>query len=190
MSGHTHHEAVYEGGYTRLQMNRMGLWLFIISESFIFLALFMYRFLAVGTYRPEGVNLALGLGMTGILLLSSITMHQGEKAIARGNHAGLQRSLLLTMLLGLVFLGVMAYEWSIAFREFGASNPYGSIFFLTTGMHALHLFSGLLILFLVYLAARRQAYRADDHWGVTAGALYWHFVDLVWLSVFTVLYLL
>lgn len=189
MSGHTH-EALYEGGYSRLQINKMGLWLFIISEAFIFLALHMYRFLALGTYKPEGVNVSLGLGMTVILLLSSVTVHKAEKAIAQGDQAGLRRNLVLTMVLGVLFLLVMAYEWSIAFREFGPSTPYGSIFFLTTGMHGLHLLSGLGILLLVYLAARRGFFRPDNYWGVTAGALYWHFVDVVWLSVFLVLYVL
>lgn len=190
MSGH-HHEAVYEGGYTRLQINRMGLWLFIISEAFMFLALHAYRFLALGTYTPEAVNITLGLVMTVILLLSSVTVHQAEKAIAGDDQAGLKRWLAITMLLGLVFLGFMAYEWSVALGgEIPPSSPYGSIFYLTTATHALHLISGLGILFLVYLAAKRGAFRADSHWGVTAGALYWHFVDVVWITVFLSLYVL
>ncbi len=188
MSGHSH-EAVYEGGYTRLQINRMGLWFFIISEAFMFLALHAYRLLALGTFKPEDLNVSLAWVMTGVLLLSSVTMHRAEKAIARGHTPGLLRNLLLTMGLGVAFLAIMAYEWSIAFRDIGFSSPYGSIFFMTTGTHALHLLSGLFILALVYLAARRGAYRAEDHWGVTAGALYWHFVDVVWLSVFLILYL-
>ncbi len=188
MSGHSH-EAVYEGGYTRLQINRMGLWFFIISEAFLFLALHAYRLLALGTFKPENLNITLAGVMTIVLLLSSLTVHRAEKAIAHGDTRGLLRYLLLTMGLGVAFLALMGYEWSIAFREINPSSPYGSIFFLTTGSHALHLLSGLFILALVYLAARRGAYQPEDHWGVTAGALYWHFVDVVWLSVFLILYL-
>ncbi len=185
-----HATAVYEGGYTRLQINKMGLWFFIISEAFMFLALHMYRFLALGTFKPDEVNVLLGLVLTAILLASSIFASRAEAAIARGDQAGLQRGLLITMGLGVLFLILVAYEWSVAFAHFPPSTPFGSTFFLTTGMHALHLLSGLVILFLVYLAARRGAFSADNHWGVYAGVLYWHFVDVVWLSVFTSLYLL
>lgn len=180
----------YEGGYTRLQINRIGLWFFIISETFMFLALHMYRFIALGTYRPEGVNVALGGLLTLVLLSSSGTAWWAERAIARGDTGGLQRGLLATMGLGVLFLALVAYEWSVAAVHFPPSTPYGSTFFLTTGMHALHLFSGIVILALVYLAARRGAFSAESHWGVEGGVLYWHFVDVVWLSVFTSLYLL
>ncbi len=189
MSGHTA-EAVYEGGYTRLQINRMGLWFFIISEAFMFLALHMYRFLALGTYKPEGVNVVLGLVLTLILLSSSVAAASAERAIARGDEAGLKRGLLIAMGLGVLFLLLVIYEWSVAFTHFPPSTPFGSIFFLTTGTHALHLLSGIGFLALVYLAARRGAYSAESHWGVTAGVLYWHFVDVVWLSVFLSLYVL
>ncbi|MDQ7029252.1 MAG: cytochrome c oxidase subunit 3 [Ardenticatenia bacterium] len=182
--------AVYEGGYTRFQMNRMGLWFFIISEAFMFLALHFYRFMALGTERPEEVNVLLGGVLTVILLASSVTAHRAEQAIARGDTEGLQRGLLATIGLGVLFLVLVAYEWSIAFTEFPPSTPYGSIFYLTTGTHALHLLSGIGVLALVYKAAKRGAFTAESHWGVHGGVLYWHFVDVVWLSVFTVLYLL
>ncbi len=191
MSEHGHgHAAVYEGGYTRLQINRMGLWFFIISEAFMFLALHFYRFLALGTYKPEGVNVILGLFLTAILLASSVFASQAEKAIARGDQKGLERNLLITMGLGLFFVLMVVYEWSVAFAHFPPSTPFGSIFFFRTGTHVLHLLSGIVILARVYLAARRGAYSAESHWGVTAGVLYWHFVDVVWLSVFLSLYVL
>ena len=182
--------AVYEGGYTRLQINRMGLWFFIISEAFMFLALHSYRFLALGTEKPEAVNVFLGGVLTVILLASSVTAHQAEKAIARGDTAGLQRGLMATMGLGVLFLLLVVYEWSVAFGEFPPSTPFGSIFYLTTGMHALHLLSGIGVLALVYKAAKRGAFTAESHWGVQGGVLYWHFVDVVWLGVFASLYLL
>ena len=188
MSHHT--AAVYEGGYTRLQINKIGLWFFIISEAFMFLALHMYRFLALGTFKPAEVNVLLGVVLTLILLSSSVFASRAERAIANGDQAGLQRGLVTTMALGLLFLVLVAYEWSVAFAHFPPSTSFGSAFFLTTGMHALHLFSGLVILFLVYLAAKRGAFTAENHWGVLGGVLYWHFVDVVWLTVFASLYLL
>lgn len=184
------HAAVmeYEGGYTRLQINRIGLWLFIISEAFMFLALLSGRYLLLGTYRPPEVNQVLGVILTIILLTSSATAMWGERAIARGDQEGLRRGLLITMLLGVLFLGIVAYEWSIGFAHFPPSTVFGAVFFILTGMHALHLASGIVILALVYLAAGRGAFTAEDHWGVEGSVLYWHFVDVVWLSVFTTLY--
>ena len=92
------------------------------------------------------------------------------------------------MLLGVLFLGLVAYEWSIGVTHFPPSTVFGAIFFILTGMHALHLISGIVILALVYLAARRGAFTPENHWGVEGSVLYWHFVDVVWLSVFITLY--
>lgn len=184
------HAAVmeYEGGYTRLQINRIGLWFFLISEAFMFLALLSSRYLLLGTFRPPEVNQVLGVILTLILLTSSVTAVWGERAIARGDQDGLRRGLLITMLLGVLFLSIVGYEWSVGFAHFPPSTVFGAIFFTLTGMHALHLTSGIIILALVYSAARRGAFTAENHWGVEGSVLYWHFVDAVWLSVFITLY--
>ncbi len=188
MSAAGHAEVHYER-YSRLQINRMGLWMFIASEAFLFLALLVSRYLLLGTYRPTEVNQALGVVLTAILLLSSVTAARGEKAIARGDQAGFLRGILATILLGVLFLVLVGYEWSVAFAHFPPSDPYGTVFFTLTGMHAAHLLSGIVILFLVYLNGRQGRFTPENHWGVEGSVLYWHFVDVVWLSVFTTLYL-
>lgn len=186
----TAHTGVHYERYSRLQINRMGIWFFLASEAFLFLALLSSRFLLLGTYRPAEVNLPIGVILTLILLASSGTAHRAEQAIARGDGGGLLRWLLVTMGLGVLFLLIVVYEWAIAFAHFPPSTPYGTAFFTLTGMHGAHLLSGVIILFLVYLAGRRGCFTPDNYWGVEGAVLYWHFVDVVWLSVFTTLYIL
>ncbi len=183
MTAHAH-----AGSYRDL--HRYGLWLFIISEAFLFAILLAVRFLVAGLDKPEALNIPLGLVLTAILLSSSYTLHRGDKAAASGDGAGLRLGLLLTIGLGLLFLVVVGFEWSAGLAEFPPSTVYGSAFYLITGAHALHLLSGLLVLVSLYIQSSRGAIDDANLWKVEAGSLYWHFVDVVWLSVFATLYLL
>ncbi|MFQ5615390.1 MAG: heme-copper oxidase subunit III [Anaerolineales bacterium] len=169
---------------------RLGLWLFIASESMIFLALLGTRFYMQGVHRPDELNQGLGLIITSILLISSFTANRAEVAIAHNDRSGFLRNIGITILLGFVFLGiVVGVEWPEALHFAPPSDGYGTVFFATTGMHALHVLSGLIILILVALQARRGRYSAEDYWDVQGSVVYWHFVDVVWVFVYPILYL-
>src|SRR3990172_4907245 len=171
----------------RPAMKQLGLWLFFVSESFLFAALLTARFYLAGTGRGE-VNQLLGLGITSILLLSSLTAYLSEVSIAEGNGGAFLLYLFLTIVLGVAFAGGVAFEWTTA--EFGRSEPYGTAFFSMTGLHASHVVSGVGMLGLVYYLGMRGHFSAKDHWGVEAVVKYWHFVDVVWVFFYPALYLI
>lgn len=170
----------------RPSMNQLGLWLFFLSESFLFGALLSARFYLAGTDRPH-VNQPLGLAITAILLVSSLTAFRAEASIARGDRSAFLRYLLATIALGVVFAGGVAYEWSTA--EFTRSEPYGAAFFAMTGLHASHVISGVAMLALVYFLGVKGHFSAESHWGAEAVVKYWHFVDVVWVFFYPALYL-
>ncbi len=178
--------------YDRLAMNRLGLWLFFLSESMIFLILLITRFYLLGTYRPEKLNQPLGLTITVILLLSSLTAYRAETSMAHGDRQGFLRNLLVTIVLGTAFLvGVVGFEWPEA-PHLGIvpQEGFGIAFFSMTGMHAFHVLTGVILLAVVYLNGRRGAYSAESYWGVEASVKYWHFVDVVWVFFYPALYLI
>ncbi|MFQ5925284.1 MAG: heme-copper oxidase subunit III [Dehalococcoidia bacterium] len=173
----------------------LGMLLFLLSEAFLFGALFWSYFDLRGNnfphWPPEGVHLGLLLVSinTAILLASSGAMQWAIVAIRRGSRGGLIGGLLATMLLGSTFLVIKGWEWAtVPFRPW--SHAYGSIFYTMTGFHALHVLAGILILLALLLRARRHRFSAERHLAVEVGGLYWHFVDLVWLFVFTSIYLI
>jgi cytochrome c oxidase subunit 3 len=182
--GHPGHADAEEA--LRPQINQLGLWLFFVSEGFLFAALLVSRFYIAGTTRPH-VNQELGLGITSILLLSSLTAFLCESAISRGDRGQFLQFLLATIVLGVVFAGGVAYEWSSA--EFSRSSAYGTAFFTMTGLHASHVISGVVMLVMVYVLGARGHFSAKSHWGVEAVVKYWHFVDVVWVFFYPVLYL-
>lgn len=174
----------------QLVNRKLGLWLFILSESMIFLALIFTRFYMQGTHRPQELNQVLGLAITTILLISSFTANRAEVLIARGDRHGFLRFLGLTLILGAVFLViVVAVEWPEALHFAPPSTGYGTAFFAITGMHAFHVLTGLVVLLVVFFQGQRGRYSADDYWGAQGGIIYWHFVDVVWVFVYPVLYL-
>ena len=168
---------------------RLGLWLFIASESVIFLTLLASRFYMQGVFRPAEMNQVLGLIVTGVLLVSSFFANRAEVAIAHGDRSGFARNILITIALGIAFLaGVVAVEWPEALRFAPLSTGYGTVFFAITGMHAFHVLSGLIILALVFVQGQRGRL-AEDHWSAEGAIIYWHFVDIVWVFVYPTLYL-
>jgi cytochrome c oxidase subunit 3 len=170
--------------------NRLGLWLFIVSDAFVFAGLFIARFYLYGAgVRPE-LSQLVGLIVTTILLLSSFFANRGEVSMAYGDTKGYFRNTLITIVLGIAFLiGVVGVEWQIA--------PYGpdhdalwSLFYTMTGFHAFHVLTGVIFLIIVYRNARKGLYTAERHWPVEAAAVYWHFVDVVWVFFYPALYLI
>lgn len=174
-------------GLDRITTNRIGMWLFIVSESFLFAGLLIARIALLGNTHPH-INQMIGLGITSILLISSFFVNRAEVAISYNDRGQFLVSLLITIILGLVFVVGVGYEWSIA--EEGVDTVNGAIFFSMTGMHALHVISGLVMLIIVYLNGQDGHYSAEAHWGVEATVLYWHFVDVVWVFFYAALYLI
>ena len=182
-----HHEA--HARYSQVTVDRIGFWLFLFSESMLFLGLLAARFYLQGTARPETLSQTLGLAITTILLVSSLTAFRAETAIAHGEQDAFLNNTLLTIVLGVIFMAGVGYEWSQALQHFPPSTPFGTVFFSMTGMHALHVLSGVFLLGILYYNGRRGKYNAADHWAPEAIVKYWHMVDVVWVFFYAALYL-
>lgn len=194
------HELPYK---VQLKANRLGLWLFFISEIFLFAALLVARFYLWGDTRPE-LSQELGLITTSVLLLSSYFVYRGESAIAHGDQKTFASSFMLAAVLGLVFfVGVVVMEWNLfgvsggeflGIEWFGhlkaTDGVYGGVFFMMTGMHALHVISGVALLLIAWNRGRKGGYTAERHWGAEGTALYWHYVDVIWIFYYPALYLI
>ena len=171
--------------------NRLGLWLFLISDSFVFGGLLVMRMNLLGLTRPH-LDQTLGLIVTAVLLISSFFMNRGETQMKNGDRQGFLTSTLITFILGLgFFLGVVFVEWPNAIHEgiTPSSGPAGAAFFMMTGMHAFHVLTGLIFLAVVWVNGRKGLYD-EKNFPVEAAAVYWHFVDVVWIFFYPALYLI
>jgi len=173
----------------RLSINRVGLWLFFLSDSFFFGALLVTRYYLQGVHRPSDLNQLLGFAISAILLVSSLTAYSAEAAIAHGEEKLFRRNILFTIVLGVVFIAGVGLEWSEGFKHFPPSHGFGTIFFTLTGFHAFHVFTGLIALALLLFRGQKGRFTPDNYWGVEGIVKYWHFVDVVWLFIFPTLYL-
>jgi cytochrome c oxidase subunit III len=193
------HEVPYE---VQVRSNRLGLWLFCFSEIFLFGALFAARFVLWGDTRPE-LSQEVGLFATSILLLSSYFMYRSETGAAYGDHARFLRSALIAAGLGtLFFISVVVLEWNVfglsgelfGIEIFGHLSPtdgvYGGVFFAMTGVHALHVLSGIFLIMVIWWNGRKGRFSPEKHWGVEATAIYWHYIDVVWVFFYPALYLM
>ncbi len=205
VTAQTHHDEAHshELPYaTQLRANRLGLWLFMFSELFLFGALFAARFVLWGNTRPD-LSQEIGLLATAILLLSSYFMYRSEVGAAYGDRTKFLRSALLAALMGTIFfVMVVVMEWNVfglsgeimGIELFGHLKPsdgvYGGVFYAMTGMHALHVFTGIVLILIIWWNGRRGAYTPERHWGVEAAAIYWHYVDVVWVFFYPALYLM
>jgi cytochrome c oxidase subunit 3 len=179
----------------QLRHNRMGLWLFFLSEAFLFGGLLAVRFYLWGEHRPE-LDQFIGLSVTAVLLLSSLSMNLAETAMEHGDRRTFSIGMIVTAVLGTIFLfGVMIFEWGLfpALYE-GHLSPgedvYGAVVFAMTGMHALHVISGVIFILIVWNLGRKGHFSPESHWGVESCAIYWHYVDLVWIFFYPALYLI
>ncbi|MBI2822447.1 MAG: cytochrome c oxidase subunit 3 [Acidobacteria bacterium] len=179
--------------------NKLMMWLFIITDGLLFAGFLSgYGFARLSSPawpdQRQVFHLSLIALMTFILISSSATMASAVGAALRGRRGSVLRFLLLTLLGGLAFLGLQAYEWSTFIQE-GArlySNPWGvpqfsAYFFMITGFHGSHVLTGAVIL---SITAARWARGGGSAEGVELAGLYWHFVDLVWVFIFTLFYLI
>jgi cytochrome c oxidase subunit 3 len=192
---HEHHGPPPANRSSRVEPELLGMLLFIISEIMVFGAFFTaYFFIRIANGDPwpaHGTTLPVGVaGMnTAILVSSSFTIHWAEQAIKKGNHFGLKAGMLTTFLLGCSFLFIQINEYAnIGFAPQDAAQQ--TIFYSLTGLHGAHVFIGLLLLLFVTIRAFRGHYSPEQHRGVEVPGIYWHFVDVMWLVVYTTVYIL
>jgi cytochrome c oxidase subunit 3/cytochrome c oxidase subunit I+III len=170
-----------------------GMALTILTETLLFVCLFFAYFYIGHEHRawpPEPPKLALALILLAILLVSSATLHAAERQLRRGAPGGARALLWLTIVLGGVFVGIQAQEYRVHLAKLRpTTNAYGSLFYVITSFHALHLVVGLLMLLFV-ACLRDLRPHESPHRPLHNAALYWHFVDAIWVFVVGLLYLL
>ena len=199
-AGHDDHHDDHHGPppanrSSRVEPQLLGMLLFIISEIMVFGAFFTAYFFirvvnnndwpAAGDHLPvaiAGVN-------TVILVSSSFTVHWAEHSIKHGNRLGLQAGMLTTLLLGATFLFIQINEYvHVGFAP--QDHAQGTIFYGLTGLHGAHVFIGLTLLLFTVIRAFKGHFTPEEHRGVAIPAIYWHFVDIMWLVVYFTVYIL
>ena len=194
-------EATWQGGGSPFAVGhkKLGMWLFIVSDALTFGAMLMaYSYVRVANDWPTPFDfypaIIFSSVMTLVLLSSSLTMVFGVACASRGDRAGTKKWIWATMAGGLLFVILHSYEWSHLIHE-GLrpfSSPYGTplfgaTFFTLTGLHMTHVVIGVVYLGVVAGGFGKGRYDAED---VEVVGLYWHFVDLVWMFIFPMVYLL
>ena len=170
-----------------------GVWWVIITEASLFVyLLFSYAYCAMqfpGPWPPSGPS-ELGLASTDTLILiaSSIAVALGEHAIKQGQRARLTLGLAIGCVLGIVFVAIQLKEWASKGASL-SSNLYYSFYFTTTGFHMAHVAVGVLILAALTIWSALGKFDSARNSPVSIGALYWHFVDAVWIVIFTTYYI-
>ncbi|TCH96778.1 cytochrome c oxidase subunit 3 [Roseococcus sp. SYP-B2431] len=182
---------------------RYGMLLFIASEVMFFVAFFWAYFhfalypehvlnSTANIWPPAGIHTfdpwSLPFLNTMILLLSGCTVTWAHHSLLEGNRKGLVQGLALTVLLGVLFTSLQAWEYSIAPFPFSGGGVYPSTFFLATGFHGFHVIVGTIFLAVCLFRAMGGGFTAERHFGLEAAAWYWHFVDVVWLFLFVSIY--
>jgi cytochrome c oxidase subunit 3 len=189
---------------------RLGMWLFLASEVLLFTALFaaygVYRFLFQDTFAQASRHIETWIGLvnTIVLVTSSFTVAMGLHRATKGDGRGTALFFGISVLLALVFLGFKALEYTHHFQEGQLPGRYYSyaevqgpgaslffaLYFLITGLHGIHVVVGGTILTVVGIRSARGAYDAEYHVPVELAGLYWHLVDLIWIFVFPLIYLI
>jgi len=187
----------------------LGMWIFLATEILFFGAMFLGYSVYRSMYHPafteasRHLDVILGALNTAVLLCSSLTMAMAVRQAQTGNNRGAIRFIAVTMLLGAVFLAIKFYEYYEKYAEglipgahftwHGNDPAHASIFFLfyfiMTGMHALHMIIGLGLMTVLALLAKKGKFTRIYYTPVELGGLYWHFVDIVWVFLFPLLYL-
>ncbi len=179
---------------------KIGMWIFLLSDALMFAGLLLaYGILRGGSdvWHPPGqprLGINFTAGLTFLLICSSVTMVLGYAAMVEGDRKKAVRFLLLTALGGILFLCGQYHEyfgiWHPGLSKEGldfGSSAYASTFYVTTSFHGAHVFSGVVILLITAFATWRGKTDAHD---IEAVGLFWHFVDLIWILVFTLIYLI
>lgn len=182
---------------TGVPNRKMAFWVFLASEAVFFAALIgvylSYSGLSKnGPYPLDLFDIPLTSTSTFVLLMSSLTMVLGVSAVSQGDLRATRLWLAATALLGIVFLGFQAYEFS-HFAAMGlglGTNLFGSAFYTLTGFHGAHVLGGVLWILALLGYSFKGGVRQERALDVELAGLYWHFVDVVWIVIFTVVYLL
>jgi len=190
-----------ESPLTPESWGKLGMWVFLAGDAMSFGGLIVgYGILRNGSSNWPVPAHVLGINLTAfmtfLLICSSVTMVLSLSAIKRGDQSGLRKFLFLTVLGGAAFLGLQVYEWThliergmtITGNPFGAAL-FGATFFVLTGFHGCHVFGGVVYLSCVLIQALGGRFGEQHHNEVEIAGLYWHFVDLVWILIFTFVYL-
>jgi cytochrome c oxidase subunit 3/cytochrome o ubiquinol oxidase subunit 3 len=191
------HHLVHES--TGIDNRKLGMWVFLSSE-FLFFGAFITNYLLYGNGDFDSVvpreiyDIPFTSISSFVLLMSSLTMVLAHHALSTGDQNGTKTWLMATALLGSVFLGGQVFE----FYEFVAvkgmtltTNPASSAFYMLTGFHGAHVAIGILMLLSLFGIARRQGGLSEKHgMNLELVGLYWHFVDIIWIVIFTIVYLL
>jgi heme/copper-type cytochrome/quinol oxidase subunit 3 len=178
-------------------LNWWGMMFFLASEALVFanfIAAYLYLEIQnmprMGGWRLD--NVVTPLIFTAVLISSSGTVHLAGMAIRKGDMKAYARWLALTIVLGAIFLGGQGMEYTKLILEENftlSSSIFGSSFFTLTGFHGLHVTIGLIFLIIILIRALRGDFTKDNHFAAIAVELYWHFVDIVWIFVFSLVYL-
>jgi cytochrome c oxidase subunit 3 len=211
--GHAVHHPQLQHHFDTMQQQKeastFGMWLFLLTEVLffggIFFAYLLYRMWYFDAFAEASRDLDLMLGgfNTVVLIGSSLTMAFAVRSAQTGSSRGTVRWLILTMILGAVFLGVKVVEYSHKFEvghvpgpNFHSTSPWAaqeqifySLYFTMTGLHAVHMIVGIVILAIITRMAAQGKFNESYHTPVEMTGLYWHFVDLVWIYLFPLLYL-
>lgn len=181
---------------------KLGMWVFLVGDAMSFGALLAgYGALRYGSQNWPVPSSVLGIPLTALmtflLICSSVTMVKALAAIKQGDRTGMRNFLLLTVLGGTMFLGMQAYEWTHLIERGMAlsGNPFGATqfsttFFILTGFHGCHVTGGVIYLATIMVQGLRGVYSQEKYHRVEIAGLYWHFVDLVWILIFTFVYLI
>ncbi|HXV97570.1 MAG TPA: cytochrome c oxidase subunit 3 family protein [Anaerolineae bacterium] len=195
----------------QIEANTLGMWLFLVTEVMFFGGLFLVYIIYRGAYPQEfaeashHLDIYLGTTNTIVLLCSSLTMALAVRSVQLGQRKAAVAFLFLTLVLGLTFLGIKGLEYYHKYEEQllpgsgfmyeGEANPhYAQLFFILyfvmTGFHALHMIIGAGVIIFFMLRIWQRAYPPENYVPVEMLGLYWHFVDIVWVFLFPLLYLI
>jgi cytochrome c oxidase subunit 3/cytochrome o ubiquinol oxidase subunit 3 len=170
---------------------------FLVSEAAFFCTLIVVYLAFVGAVQsgptPAVLSLPLVIGMTACLLCSSVTVHLAAKSVRFRAHAAFMRWWSASILLGIAFLAGTGCEWNNLIGKYGLTisrNLFGTTYYTLVGFHALHVTVGVIAMLLLLVFARNYRVTAGKHVGVDLVSWYWHFVDVVWVVVFAVVYLI
>nr|UZT67443.1 cytochrome c oxidase subunit 3 [Melanips sp. ZJUH 20220003] len=194
-------ESTFQGLHTKLILKglKLGMFLFIISELFFFISFFWSYFhsalspnVELGSlWPPKNIiqfnPYQIPMLNTIILLSSGITITWAHHSILFGNKVNSVFGMMLTMILGIIFSLIQMIEYKEAMFCL-SDSVYGSLFFMTTGFHGLHVIIGTLFLLIIFMRLFSNHMSSFHHFGFEASSWYWHFVDVIWIIVFTMIY--
>ena len=205
-----YHQHQFETVEQQKETSTLGMWAFLVQEVMFFGGLFgaytVYRSLYSEAFAEAShhLNYVIGAANTAVLICSSMTMALAVRSAQLGRQRSLVGYMILTIGLGGVFLGVKVYEYAEKFHhhlvpgynfhwdgpDAGPVNIYFSLYFAMTGMHAIHMIIGIGIMLWLIVKALRGRFTAEYYTPIELFGLYWHFVDIVWIYLFPLLYLI